>query len=73
MTDVLQCPYCDLRFSTRSELEQHKSFDHPLAEEEEAPTSVESAKVSAQPPKDHVETSRAPEKRGFLSRLFKRS
>jgi hypothetical protein len=73
MTDVLQCPYCDLRFSTRSELEQHKSFDHPRAEEEEAPTSVESPSESAQPPKERAEASRAPEKRGFLSRLFKRS
>jgi hypothetical protein len=27
--DVLQCPYCELRFTSRSELEQHKSFDHP--------------------------------------------
>jgi hypothetical protein len=72
MTDFLQCPHCD-RFSTRSELEQHKSFDHPRAEEEEPPTSVESAKVSAEPPIEHVETSQAPEKRGFLSRLFKRS
>jgi hypothetical protein len=71
MTDVLQCPYCDLRFSTRSELEQHKSFDHPRAEEE-APTSVESPRESAQPPKERAEASRAPEKRGFLSRLFKR-
>jgi hypothetical protein len=69
MTDVLQCPYCDLRFSTRSELEQHKSFDHPRAAEEEAPTSVESPRESAQPPKEPAE---APEKRGFLSRLFKR-
>jgi hypothetical protein len=73
MTDVLQCPYCDLRFSTRSELEQHKSFDHPQAEEEEVPTRVESPRESAQPPKEPEETSRAPEKRGFLSRLFKRS
>ncbi len=73
MTDVLQCPYCDLRFSTRSELEQHKSFDHPRAEEEEAPTSVESPRGSVQPPKERAEESRAPERRGFLSRLFKRS
>jgi hypothetical protein len=29
MTEVLQCPYCALRFSTRSELEQHKALDHP--------------------------------------------
>lgn len=35
MTDVLQCPYCELRFTSRSELEQHKAFDHPEAEEEE--------------------------------------
>lgn len=31
--DVLQCPFCQLRFTTRSELEQHKAFDHPGAEE----------------------------------------
>jgi hypothetical protein len=73
MTDVLQCPYCDLRFSTRSELEQHKSFDHPRAEEAEAPTNVESPRESVQPPKERPEDSRAPEKRGFLSRLFKRT
>jgi hypothetical protein len=73
MTDVLQCPYCDLRFSTRSELEQHKSFDHPRAEEEETPASVESPREDAQSPKERAETIRAPEKRGFLSRLFKRS
>jgi hypothetical protein len=73
MTDILQCPYCDLRFSTRSELEQHKSFDHPQADEAETPTSVESPRESVQPPKDRAQTSRAPEKRGFLSRLFKRS
>ncbi len=40
--DVLQCPFCQLRFTTRSELEQHKAFDHPDAEkpaedEDEAP------------------------------------
>ncbi|MGI8774611.1 MAG: hypothetical protein ACR2KQ_06310 [Actinomycetota bacterium] len=27
--DVLQCPICELRFTSRSELEQHKAFDHP--------------------------------------------
>ena len=36
MTDVLQCPYCALRFTSRSELEQHKSFDHPKEEAEES-------------------------------------
>lgn len=35
MSEVLQCPYCDLRFSTRADLDQHKAFDHPEAEEEE--------------------------------------
>ena len=35
MTDVLQCPYCDLRFTTRSELEQHKAFDHPAKKAQE--------------------------------------
>jgi hypothetical protein len=73
MTDVLQCPYCDLRFTTRSELEQHKSFDHPRAEEEAAPTRVESPRESAQPSKERAESPPAAEKRGFLSRLFKRS
>ena len=38
MSDVLQCPYCDLRFTSRSELEQHKSFDHPKEEEDEDPS-----------------------------------
>ena len=37
MSDVLQCPYCVLRFSTQSELDQHKAFDHPEVAEEEAP------------------------------------
>jgi hypothetical protein len=45
----------------------------PRAEEEEAPTNVESPRESVQPPKERPEDSRAPEKRGFLSRLFKRS
>ncbi|MFN2526898.1 MAG: hypothetical protein ABR505_11650 [Actinomycetota bacterium] len=39
--DVLQCPFCSLRFTTRSELEQHKALDHPgqetAADEEESP------------------------------------
>lgn len=36
MSDVLQCPLCELRFSTRSELEQHQALDHRW-EDEEAP------------------------------------
>jgi uncharacterized C2H2 Zn-finger protein len=27
--DVLQCPHCDLKFATRSDLNQHIAFDHP--------------------------------------------
>ena len=29
MSDVLQCPECELRFRSSSELEQHITFDHP--------------------------------------------
>jgi hypothetical protein len=29
MTDVHQCPYCELRFATRNELEDHVGADHP--------------------------------------------
>jgi len=28
MAEALQCPHCVLRFSTQSELEQHKALDH---------------------------------------------
>lgn len=67
MTDVLQCPHCDLRFTTRSELEQHKSFDHPR--QEEAPkTEPDPAPVERQEPKEQAAS--PPERRGFLSRLF---
>lgn len=27
--DVLQCPHCNLKFASRSDLEQHLAFDHP--------------------------------------------
>jgi hypothetical protein len=68
LTDVLQCPYCDLRFSTRSELEQHKSLDHPRSGEEEAsPTSP--APEAATPEERHAPESR---KRGFWDRLLRR-
>lgn len=33
MANVLQCPYCELKFTSSSELEQHKSFDHPKEKE----------------------------------------
>jgi hypothetical protein len=72
MTDVLQCPYCDLRFSTRSELEQHKAFDHP-GREQEPPATVEPQASPVQPEESVKEPKPPAEKRGFLSRLFKRS
>jgi hypothetical protein len=74
MTEVLQCPYCDLRFSTRSELEQHKAFDHPGTEQEPPPAVAPPASAvqpAVQP--ERVKETKPPEKRGFLSRLFKRS
>jgi hypothetical protein len=72
MTEVLQCAYCDLRFSTRSELEQHKAFDHPRREEESLAT-VEPQASAAQLEESVKESKPPAEKRGFLSRLFKRS
>jgi hypothetical protein len=73
MTDVLQCPYCDLRFSTRSELEQHKAFDHPTREQEPPATVEPPASAGVQPEESVKEPKPPAEKRGFLSRLFKRS
>jgi Zinc finger, C2H2 type len=29
MVDVRQCPYCELRFPTKVELEHHIATDHP--------------------------------------------
>jgi hypothetical protein len=29
VTDVHQCPYCELRFVSRNELEDHVALDHP--------------------------------------------
>ena len=73
MTDVLQCPYCDLRFSTRSELEQHKAFDHPRGEQEPPPTVEPPASAVVQPQESVKAPKPLAEKRGFLSRLLKRS
>lgn len=74
MTEVLQCPYCDLRFSTRSELDQHKAFDHPRAEEEvRAGVDPEPEEPVVQPEEPVERTDEVVERRGFLSRLFKRS
>ena len=63
MSDVLQCPHCALRFSTRSELEQHQAIDHPQALEEEPPAPPDTV-PEAEPEE------KPPEKRGFWSRLF---
>jgi hypothetical protein len=72
MPDVLQCPYCDLRFATRSDLQQHQAFDHPRLEEEEPPTSIEPVRAPVE--EEHEDQGARPaQKRGFLSRLFKRS
>jgi hypothetical protein len=72
MTEVLQCPYCALRFSTRSELEQHKALDHPQTEEDEGPVPAEPERETTQPEGIAEKPERSQEKRGFLSRLFKR-
>lgn len=29
VSDVLQCPYCELKFSSNADLKQHLAFDHP--------------------------------------------
>jgi len=29
VSDVHQCPYCELRFLTRNEVEDHIAVDHP--------------------------------------------
>ena len=29
VSDVHQCPYCELRFVTRNEVEDHIAVDHP--------------------------------------------
>ena len=35
MSDVLQCPYCELRFASEADLKQHLAFDHPDREIQE--------------------------------------
>ena len=29
MSDVLQCPYCELKFASEADRKQHIAFDHP--------------------------------------------
>jgi hypothetical protein len=41
MRDIFQCPKCELRFKSKSELGQHRALDHPSAEVgADAPTPV---------------------------------
>jgi hypothetical protein len=68
MTDVLQCPHCELRFTTRSELEQHKSFDHPRAQEVAPRAEPAPPLVEKQEPKEQA--AGPPQRRGLLSRVF---
>jgi hypothetical protein len=71
MSEVLQCPFCDLRFSTRSELEQHQALDHPW-ESEEPPEGATPGPGLVQ--QESAEKAEQPRKKGgFLSRLFKRA
>jgi Zinc finger, C2H2 type len=71
MTDVLQCPYCDLRFSTRSELEQHQALDHRLEDEDAPETAPPKSTLLVQEPAEQTE--QPTRKGGFLRRLFKRA
>jgi hypothetical protein len=34
--DVLQCPHCELKFASRSDLNQHIAFDHPEHDKDDA-------------------------------------
>ncbi|HEX6418313.1 MAG TPA: hypothetical protein VFZ77_07445 [Acidimicrobiales bacterium] len=38
MTDVRQCPYCELRFTTRNELEDHIALEHPREVDDDTAT-----------------------------------
>jgi len=54
-------------------MEQHKAFDHPR-KEQEPPATVEPQASAVVQPEESVKEPKPPaEKRGFLSRLFKRS
>ncbi|MDD9369275.1 MAG: hypothetical protein PV358_04110 [Acidimicrobiales bacterium] len=39
MTDVHHCPYCELRFVTRNEVEDHVARDHPRNVDDDTMTS----------------------------------
>ncbi|HKE75763.1 MAG TPA: hypothetical protein VKB57_19250 [Acidimicrobiales bacterium] len=38
MSDALQCPFCELRFATRNELDDHVAVDHPRPVDDDSPT-----------------------------------
>jgi hypothetical protein len=38
VSDALQCPFCELRFATRNELDDHVAVDHPRPVDEDSPT-----------------------------------
>ena len=37
MTDIHQCPRCELRFETRTELEDHLANEHPGGLDDDEP------------------------------------
>jgi hypothetical protein len=71
MSDVLQCPLCELRFSTRSELEQHQALDHQWGDE--GPTESATPVPSLVVDESAEQTEQPPRKGGFFSRLFRRA
>jgi hypothetical protein len=71
VSDVLQCPFCNLRFSTRSELEQHQALDHPWQHEEAPESATPGPSLVQQESAEQIE--QPTQKGGFLSRLFKRA
>ena len=40
VTDVHQCPYCELRFVSRNEVEDHVALEHPGRVDDDTETIV---------------------------------
>ena len=40
VTDVHQCPYCELRFVSRNEVEDHIALEHPGWVDDDTETNV---------------------------------
>jgi hypothetical protein len=38
VTDVHQCPYCELRFLSRSEMQDHIALEHPADDDDDTIT-----------------------------------